>query len=67
MGTVLPLHTNHLNKETVSRFCNPGLFVQFSIKTHAELHKEPSAWLAEFVRREQYLSSSSCKGQTCVL
>lgn len=23
MGTVLPLHTNHLNKETVSSFCNP--------------------------------------------
>lgn len=52
MGTVLPLHTNHLNMKLCQAFVTPGLFIQFSIKTHTGLYKKPSAQLVESVRRE---------------
>lgn len=29
---------------TEEAFVIPGLFIQFSIKTHAGRHKDPSAW-----------------------
>lgn len=41
---VLPLHTNHLIKESVSSVCNPDIvYAEFSFKTRAELGVEPPA------------------------
>lgn len=53
-GSVLPLYTNHLIKESVSRVHNPEIvYSEFSVKAHAGLCMEPPAQLAWGLEGEQ--------------
>lgn len=63
MGTVLPLHTNHLNQETASSFCSPSVysvFYQVACRT-----SQGALSMADGVREKRAnQSSSACQGQT---
>lgn len=53
-GSVLPLYTNHLIKESVSRVRNPEIvYSEFSVKALAGLCMEPPARLAWGLEGEQ--------------